>query len=91
MAEHGSDCKRGMIMPVSLPTKARAQMARAREREPVQTVDWLGIWALSVGVCAVALAAVAYFMGGDNIGAALVLVSAVGLIGLFLRAGAARA
>ncbi len=78
-------------MPVSLPTKARAQMARARERKPIQAVDWLGVWALSVGVCAVALAAVVYFMGGDNIGAALVLVSAVGLVALFLRAGAARA
>ena len=90
MAQHGSDCKRGMIMPVSLPTKARAQIARARDASRSKRSIGSEL-ALSVGVCAVALAAVAYFMGGDNIGAALVLVSAVGLIGLFLRASAARA
>jgi hypothetical protein len=39
-------------------------------------IDWLGLWALSLSFCAVVLASIAYFLGGDNIGASFILVAA---------------
>jgi hypothetical protein len=70
-------------MPISLPPKARA---KARKREAIESIDWLGLWALSIGFCAVVLAGIADFMGGDNIGAAFILVGAATIMSLIVRA-----
>jgi hypothetical protein len=74
-------------MPISLPPKARAKAIRAGKREPIETIDWLGLWALSIGFCAVVLAGIADFMGGDNIGAAFILIGAAGIMSLIVGGG----
>ena len=74
-------------MPISLPPKARAKAVPARKREAIKAIDWLGLWALSIGFCAIILAGIADFMGGDNIGAALILLGAAGIMSLIVRAG----
>jgi hypothetical protein len=70
-------------MPILLQPRPRAKAVRARKRE---AIHWLGLWALSLGVCAVVLAGIADFVGGDNIGAAFILIAAAAIIALVLRA-----
>ena len=65
-------------MPIQLRPKARAQTAR--KRDAITTIDWLGLWGLSLGFCAVVLAGIADFVGHDNIGAAFILVGTAGII-----------
>lgn len=72
-------------MPIRLPPKARAEVMRTRKREAIASIDWLGVWALSLGFCAVVLAAIAYFMGSDNIGATFILIGAAGIIALIVN------
>lgn len=74
-------------MPVQLPPKARAETVRSRKHELIETIDWLGLWGLSLGFCALVLAAVADFVAQDNIGAALILIGAAAMIALILHAG----
>jgi hypothetical protein len=75
-------------MPIPLPPKARAKAVQQCKRETVAAIDWLGLWALSFGFCAIVLAGIADLMGGDNIGAACILIGAAGIIALVLYAGA---
>ena len=63
-------------MPILLPPKQTAKAVRARKRETVPAIDWLGLWAISLGLCAVVLAGIADVMGDDNIGAAFILIGA---------------
>jgi hypothetical protein len=56
--------------------------------EPIKTIDWLGLWALSLGFYAIVLAGIAYFLGGDNIGASFILIGAAGISTLIVRAAA---
>jgi len=65
-------------MPIPLPPKARAKAAR--KRDAITTIDWLGLWALSLGFCAIVLAGIADFMEGDYIGAAFILMGAAAII-----------
>jgi len=76
-------------MPIQLRPKAktRAETLRARKREGIAAVDWLGLWGLSVGVCAVVLAGVADFAGQDNVGASCILIGAASIIALIVCAG----
>ena len=74
-------------MPVQLRPKARAETLRSRKRDGIAAVDWLGLWGLSVGVCAVVLAGVADFAGQDNVGATCILIGAASIIALILCAG----
>jgi heme A synthase len=73
-------------MPILLPPKqtamGRAKALRARKRETFPTIDWLGLWAISLALCAVVLAGIADVMGDDNIGAAFILVGAAAIIAL---------
>jgi hypothetical protein len=75
-------------MPIPQRPKARADVVRTRKREPIKAIDWLKLWALSLGFCAVVLAGIAYFLGGDNIGASFILIAAACVITLIVRAGA---
>jgi hypothetical protein len=75
-------------MPIRLPPRSRTEVVRTRKHQAIQSIDWLGIWALSIGFCAIVLAAIAYFMGGDNIGASIILSGAAGIIGLIVSSGA---
>jgi drug/metabolite transporter (DMT)-like permease len=76
-------------MPISLPPKQTA-MGRAktgaRKRETFPAIDWLGLWAISLGLCAVVLAGIADVMGDDNIGAAFILIGAAAIIALIVCA-----
>jgi len=76
-------------MPIHLPPKARAKAAPARGQAAIDSIDWLGLWALSLGFCAINLAGIAYFMTGDNIGASGILLGAAAVIAMVVRFGAA--
>ena len=69
-------------MPIPSPRKARAQAAR--KHKTIAPIDWLGLWALSLGFCAIVLAGIADFMGVDKIGAAFILVGAAAIIALIV-------
>jgi drug/metabolite transporter (DMT)-like permease len=73
-------------MPILLPPKQTAKAVRARKRETVPAIDWLGLWAISLGLCAVVLAGIADVMGDDNIGAAFILIGAAAIIALIVCA-----
>ncbi len=73
-------------MPVRVPDKPRAKAiskddARRTDfgrrggdsHEPVDTIDWLAWWTLSLAVSAVFIAGLAFFQEGDVKGAAAVL------------------
>jgi hypothetical protein len=79
-------------MPNKLSIKPRAKAILANKSvqasDSSRPIDWLGLWAISLGICAMELAATAYFAAGDKIGAAFILVGAAMLIGLVLGASA---
>ncbi len=75
-------------MPAPLPPKARAKTVQAGKRQAIAAIDWLGLWALSLGFCAVVLAGIADLMGGDNIGAAFILIGAAAIIAIIVYTGA---
>jgi hypothetical protein len=69
-------------MPIHTPRKPQA---KARAIESADQVDWLALWAISLGVCAMILAAIAYFTVGDKLGASTIMASVAGIIGLVLH------
>ncbi|HET9715136.1 MAG TPA: hypothetical protein VFP60_03025 [Pseudolabrys sp.] len=71
-------------MAKELPRKTRADILR-HTREAAEAADWLGIWALSLGFCAINLAAIAYFAAKDSVGASFILVGAAAIIAVILR------
>jgi drug/metabolite transporter (DMT)-like permease len=73
-------------MPILLPPKQTAKAVHASKRETVPAIDWLGLWAISLGLCAVVLAGIADVMGDDNIGAAFILIGAAAIIALIVCA-----
>jgi uncharacterized membrane protein HdeD (DUF308 family) len=72
-----------VAMPNKLPIKPRAKAIHARDS--VESIDWLALWAISLGVCAVVLAATALFVAADKIGAVFILVGVAALIALILK------
>lgn len=73
-------------MPTPLPVKLRAQV-RAKAIERSRSLDGQELWALSMGLAAIVLAAVAYFTIGDHIGAAGILAATAAMIVLVLQQG----
>jgi hypothetical protein len=73
-------------MPIQLRPKARADAVRPRRHEAVGPIDWLALWSLSLGFCAIILAAIADFVGHDNVGAVFILVGTAGIIAAILQA-----
>jgi hypothetical protein len=65
-------------VPVPLPESPRSKGFAER------SVDWLGLWSLSIGFAAAFMAAVVYFTAGDQVGAALVLFGAAAIIAVAL-------
>ena len=65
-------------MPLRTPQKPQA---KARAVDPTGQIDWMALWAVSLGICAVMVAATAYFTIGDKLGAATILASVAGIIG----------
>jgi hypothetical protein len=87
IAKEGRSNTGGFAMPIQLRPKARAQAVRPNKRDVFATIDWLGLWGLSLGVCAIVLAGIADFVGHDNIGAAFILVGTAGIIAVIVCAG----
>lgn len=77
-------------MPIQLPPKVRAKALPVRKQAATDSVDWLGLWALSLGLCAIVLAGIAYFLNGDNTGASGILIGAAGVIAVVIGLGAER-
>ena len=75
-------------MPIQLRPKARAETVRPRKQDSIDAIDWLALWGLSLGFCAIVLAGIADFAGHDNVGAAFILVGAASIIAVILQAGA---
>ena len=73
-------------MPNKHPLKPRAKAIRTTES--AQPIDWLALWAISLGVCAIVLAATAFFVAVDQIGAAFILIGTAALIAIILKASA---
>ena len=73
-------------MPNKLPLKPRAKAIRAND--PIGSIDWLALWSISLGVCAVVLAATALYVAFDHIGATFILVGTAALIAIILKASA---
>ena len=65
------------------PQKSRITAKAVERHEPI---DWLALWALSLGACAIGLAAIAYGTIGDKIGAASILAAAAAIIAVVLAA-----
>ena len=57
---------------------------RADDKASAETIDWLALWALSLAVSAVFIAALVYFNEGDAQGAAAVLAGTAGIISIAL-------
>jgi hypothetical protein len=87
-----------------LPEKPRAKAIRAndpqagetRPRRPrktsaVEAIDWLALWALSIGFNAIVLAALVFYGGHDSTGASMILSGAAVIIALVLGVGGAPA
>ncbi len=74
-------------MPIQLRPKARAETVHPRKHEAIEAIDWLALWGLSLGFCAIAIASIANFVGHDNLGAAFILAGAAGIVALILQAG----
>lgn len=70
-------------MPTRLPNENHTR-ARSRAIEANRLLNWLGVWAISMGFAAIALAAVAYSTVGDNIGASYILMGAAALVAIVL-------
>jgi ABC-type Mn2+/Zn2+ transport system permease subunit len=68
-------------MPTPLPLKTLAKTSRTSH-----TLDALELWAIILGLAAVALASFVYFATRDATGAAFVLLATAGIAFVVLRA-----
>lgn len=80
-------------MPIHLPKKPRAKTIDTpnlernitrRRAHSVETIDWLALWALSLGFSAVVLAALAFYGAGDPVGASMILFGTAIIIAMVL-------
>ena len=68
-----------MLIRPPQKTRVRANVVERRE-----VFDWLALWALSLGACAICLSAIAYFTIGDKMGAVFILAATAAIIALVL-------
>ncbi|HZL30828.1 MAG TPA: hypothetical protein VFC54_07185 [Pseudolabrys sp.] len=93
-------------MPAHLPNRSRADVIRdkreiaanaklrvASQRKPdaIETIDWLAIWALSLGFSAIFMTSFVYFNDHDARGATAILVGTAIIIAFALFASKAPA
>jgi hypothetical protein len=57
---------------------------RTRKADSLDSIDWLALWALSIGLSAIFIAALAFFRANDPRGASYVLFGAAAIIALVL-------
>ncbi len=84
-------------MPTHLPNRPRAKAIHAddarhhdrrpqgRRKHPIETIDWLALWTLSLAFSALFIAGCAFFGEGDETGAAAVLIGTAAIMTLALR------
>ncbi len=85
------------ILPTRRPNKPRAKSLRASDIRPDEvswretgathaedTIDWLALWALSVGFCGLVLAATAFYAAEDPAGGSMILFGAATIIAVTL-------
>lgn len=84
-------------MPTHLPNRPRAKAIpaddarfqdrhpRGRGKHPIDTIDWLALWTLSLAFSAVFIAGSVFFGEGDRTGAAAVLIGTAAIMTLALR------
>lgn len=56
----------------------------SRGKHAIKTIDWLALWALSIGFCAAFMAGIVVYNDHDTTGAAAILAGAAGIIALVL-------
>jgi hypothetical protein len=61
-----------------------SQTHRPRAKDAVETIDWLGLWSLSIALSALVMAGVVYFNENDTVGASVILAGAAGIVALVL-------
>ena len=66
-------------MPTLLPERPSNPKREQATTSP-HAIDWLSVWALSIGLATVLVAAVIYFVGKDSVGASIVLFCAAALV-----------
>ena len=84
-------------MPTHLPNRPRAKAIQVddarnheprphgRRKHPIDTIDWLALWTLSLAFSALFIAGSVFFGEGDRTGAAAVLVGTAAIMALALR------
>jgi hypothetical protein len=84
-------------MPTHLPNRPRAKAIhvddarnhdprpQGRRKHPIDTIDWLALWTLSLAFSALFIAASVFFGEGDRTGAAAVLIGTAAIMALALR------
>lgn len=84
-------------MPTQLPNRPRAKAIPAdgarfhdrrpggRRKHPIDAIDWLALWTLSLAFSAVFIAGSVFFGEGDRTGAAAVLIGTAAIMTLALR------
>lgn len=81
--DHLSKRPRAKTIAAENPSRDSA-MKSTRGKHAIETIDWLAIWALSIGFCAAFMAGIIVLNEHDNTGAAVILASAAGIIALVL-------
>jgi len=86
-------------MRTKIPDRPRAKVLRSDDdfrrheprmrkegtKSPIETIDWLALWTLSLAFSALFIAGCAYFGEGDAVGASAVLGGTAAIIALALR------
>ena len=67
-----------MPFPLSVKSAAVARPGR-------WTIDWIDVWALTLGAIALSLAALIYFADHDPVAVSFVLIAFAAIIGVLLR------
>ena len=77
-----------MAVPILQPQKIRTNNRQAKRLPATESTEWAGIWSLSLGLAAVAIASVVYFARRDGVGASFIFLGTAAIIALLMRATA---
>ena len=64
--------------------QSRPPQLRVREADAIDSIDWLALWALSIGLSALLMAGLAFFSANDPHGASCILAGAAAIIAAVL-------
>jgi len=75
-------------VPTLQPQKVRTDHRRVKRLPAAESTEWVGLWSLSLGLAAVAVATIVYFAGRDSVGASFILFGTAAMVALVMRASA---